>query len=666
MTITLTPRISAFPVRHGKAVFAMQLRDLLWKERFAALAFALPASLRDEALEGVEHLPLIRALVVRVGGTVRAYLPFDPCDAYVEALRQARQRRLPVSFLEDDALLEGPGLASLPDAYLAKGLGTEAYYRLAKEVLARDGIEGGAEAGERLDRRAHRVYRGLRALERSTKAGGGGADAGRILLLCDFALLVRLEALFAEESIPGMLAAAEAAGAEAAEAGAADAGMASRGGFRSEDVTVRAYPVKPGLLFFALGEPPFFAGAMEKERADVLAAPKDYLDLVKGVFVETRNHFLEGRDEAGAVSVKKIQAALTYMRNLAIQQGRLTPDLMDMITAAKGVFGNAFAAKVLEAARYYPFFDPAGVAPGGEAPGGEAPDSEAAGGGGAALEIGRDHIREPGEAEPAEAFNLLEDEPKVWKTVRLKKEPDKRKQRRYRYSWDPRGMCSHLPEDTRIEGFNRTVRRRSRDVLEGAFARTEKLTASLKDGIDVRETLRNWTSGGIYVREIPPSRGRVDTVVIIFDDGNDARYPQRTTWYAEHAEESTLTFYATDPFGKLIGPGIAESEYGGLSLLFPPRPVRNVFELPAEEFGFRGLAEQLVYGALLNSAERNVAYVADRRPGLRLRRMAAGLKRRLVWVPLAAFSAETLRRLRKFHILNGKDVRAWATRYIPE
>ncbi|HLP43535.1 MAG TPA: hypothetical protein VK465_18685, partial [Fibrobacteria bacterium] len=298
-----------------------------------------------------------------------------------------------------------------------------------------------------------------------------------------------------------------------------------------------------------------------------------------------------------------------------------------------------------EAARWYPY---------------SAPDE------GGSLEIGRDHVREPGDEEPAPAFNLLEDEPKIWRTVRIKKEPDRRRQRLYRYAWDPRGMCSHLPEDMRIEGFNRAVRRRSKEVVEGAHARTEKLTASLKDGIDVRETLRNWTTGGVYVREIPPTRGKVDTVVIVFDADHDDRYPQRTTWYAEHEEESTLTFYATDPMGKLIGPGIAEAEYGGLSLLFPPRPVRNVFDLPPEEFGFRGLAEQLVYGALLNSAEKNVAYVSDRKPSLRLRRMAARFRRRLIWVPLAAFSEETLRKLRKFHILNGKQVRAWATRFIPE
>jgi hypothetical protein len=321
------------------------------------------------------------------------------------------------------------------------------------------------------------------------------------------------------------------------------------------------------------------------------------------------------------------------------------------VEAAKGVFGNAFAAKVIEAARAYPFADPAGPQEG-------------------RLEIGKDHIREPEGAtsngEAAAAFNLLEDEPKTWKTIRLKKEPDRDKQRRYRYAWDARGMCSHTPEDERIEGFNRAVRRRSQELDLHGYSRTEKLTTSLRDGIDVRETLRNWATGGIYVREIPPAKGRVDTVVILFDTEHDDRYPSRNTWFAEHGEESTLVFYATDPLSKLIGPGIAESEYGGLSLLFPPRPVPNIFEAPAAESGFANLSEQLLYGALLNSRERTLALVSQGPPGLRLKGMAARLGKRLSWVPKASFSAETLRRLRKFHVLNGKHVRAWASRFIPE
>jgi hypothetical protein len=318
-------------------------------------------------------------------------MPFDPCDAYVEALRQARQRRLPVEFLEDGSLLEGPLIQSLPDAYLAKGIGLQRYYEVAKGILA------DLEADDRLEHRSRTAFAGLRAMEKRF---------GNILFLCDFPLLTRLQDLFQEGSISAMLAEAETAPAPAAK---------SRKG---DNVAIRSYQVKPGLLYFALGEIPFYAGEMEKERLNPLADPQDYLELIKKIFVETRNRYISEPGEAGAVSIKKIQAALVFLRNMAVQQGRLTPDLLDVVTAAKGVFGNAFAAKVLESARHYPFSDPL-----------ESPEGQ--------LEIGRDHILEPeagdsvhagrsGEPErAAAAFNLFEDEPKVWKTINLKKEPDR-------------------------------------------------------------------------------------------------------------------------------------------------------------------------------------------------------------------------------------------------
>ena len=232
----------------------------------------------------------------------------------------------------------------------------------------------------------------------------------------------------------------------------------------------------------------------------------------------------------------------------------------------------------------------------------------------------------------------------------------------YRYRWNPRGMCSHVPEDEYVESFNTHVRSKAMRLLSEDLVKAEQFTSSVKDGIDFRETLRNWHTGRVYVREVPPSRGNLDSVVIIFDQDHDQRYPHCATWFAEHEEESTLTFYATDPFSDMIGPGIARSYYGGLSLLFPPRPVPNIFDL-TQESGL-SLAARLTYGALLFSKERTVAYVAASRPGVRLRSMAKELRKNLVWIPVSGFGTETIRKLRKFHVLNGKNVRSWAARFI--
>jgi hypothetical protein len=261
--------------------------------------------------------------------------------------------------------------------------------------------------------------------------------------------------------------------------------------------------------------------------------------------------------------------------------------------------------------------------------------------------------------------NIFRDMDLQWRTIAIKPDPSQLQKKKYRFQWKPGSICSHVPEDRLIESFNSHVRKKAECVVGDDRAKSEKFCVSVKDGIDIRETMRNWFSGDIYVKELPPSHGDIDTVVIIFDENHDELYPHRTTWYAEHEEESTLSFYATDPFADLIGPGIARSEYGGLALLFPPRSIPNVFEIPAS-FALRNCAEVFAYGALLFSEENSVVYVSAKKPGLRLTNIASKLKKRFIWIPLSMFSQETIRRLRKFHVLNGKTVRSWASNYIGE
>ena len=84
----------------------------------------------------------------------------------------------------------------------------------------------------------------------------------------------------------------------------------------------------------------------------------------------------------------------------------------------------------------------------------------------------------------------------------------------------------------------------------------EKFTSSVKDGIDIRDTLRHWHTGDIYVKEIPPSRGQVEIILFLFDpEPEPEKYNWCQTWYAEHDEESTLCFYATQYMDDLIGAG---------------------------------------------------------------------------------------------------------------
>jgi hypothetical protein len=184
------------------------------------------------------------------------------------------------------------------------------------------------------------------------------------------------------------------------------------------------------------------------------------------------------------------------------------------------------------------------------------------------------------------------------------------------------------------------------------------------DGVDIRETLRNWHTGDLYVKVLPPSRGSIEAVVFLFDVPADPRvYTSRATWYAEHSEESTLAFYATDHVQNLIGPGIAQAEYGGACFLFPPRSIPDIWVDRRLDFADT-LEERLLAGAFLHTTERHVAVVSPNPPAAAWRRLARKYGRKIVHLPLRRFSGQLVERLRQFHVLNGRVVRSYAADFI--
>ncbi len=63
----------------------------------------------------------------------------------------------------------------------------------------------------------------------------------------------------------------------------------------------------------------------------------------------------------------------------------------------------------------------------------------------------------------------------------------------------------------------------------------------------------------------------------------------------------------------LVGPGIAQAEYGGALFLFPPRPIPDVWTDPRLDFTDT-LEERLLAAAFLHSRERHVAVVSPKIP----------------------------------------------------
>ena len=410
----------------------------------------------------------------------------------------------------------------------------------------------------------------------------------------------------------------------------------------------RLYGVEKNTLFFALTEFPYITYLYERNRKELRSDRDVIARRGEGDPAARRgNIFLKKKKvRYHNLSTHSFQIFLQYVRNLTLMESRLTPDLFTLVTAAKQIGGDRFGIAVLEAARDYPY-----------------QKSDAL----ETLALGIDQaVFDPDEKKPVRMKNRLSEIMLEWRTLDLKPEPDSDRQKQWKYRWNPFGQCSWPPEDEKIENLNTHVREQTKLLLSHDLARTEKFTSSVKDGIDIRDTLRNWHTGDIYVKEIPPSRGQVEIVVFLFDPEPDPmQYSWRQTWYAEHDEESTLVFYATEYMNQLVGPGIGEANYGGCMMLFPPRPIANVWEDPMIHVADT-LEEKLLEAAFFHSRERNVTVVSPCPPRPGWRRLARLFGKNLIHIPMKRFSNQTLERVRRFHVLNGKEIRSFAQRFIQD
>lgn len=596
-------RVTAFPVVHGSGDVAQEVRRTLLSRHFDCLAVPLPGAFQNEVERAIDLLPRVQLVAQpEADGETASFVPIDPCQPVIAGLRVAIQEHMARAFIDLEVAHYEPYTEPTPDPYALKRVEPA---RFAAAILPY--VNPPAPDSQR----QHRLRRMAFELHR---------------LELEYESILFLPAI---QDWPFVRDA-----------------YRERAPYTEHERSwnpPRAYTVTPETLAFMLGELPFVTWLYEKRRGELRSDANLSLDGVKELLLEARDRWRQARTWGGNwVTPQLLSACLQYIRNLTLLDGRLTPDLYTLVVAAKQTAGDAFAIQLLETAKQYP-------------PQPQPPEFGAARMGVDAAVLG--------DGSAVQMVSRLPGPPLVWRPLPLKPQPDRRRQQRWAQTWDPYRQCSWPPEDERLESFNAHVREQARALLAEDLVRTEKFTSSLKDGLDIRETLRNWHTGNLYVREVPPSRGSVEVVVFLFEDPvDDARYSWCSTWYAEHEEESTLVFCATPFAEQLIGPGVALARYGGLFLLFPPRLIPDIWSDPDLQRGT--LADRLVAGALLCSSERHVVLVAPRPPRAAWRLLARHLRRKIVYIPLSRFSGQTIERLRHFHVLNGREVRSYAAQFV--
>jgi hypothetical protein len=284
------------------------------------------------------------------------------------------------------------------------------------------------------------------------------------------------------------------------------------------------------------------------------------------------------------------------------------------------------------------------------------------------------------EDKPLETLNLSGEE--VWlhtRKLRIRRRLPRMKQRlkpaglkarkreKFKGEWarETNGLsiCSYPPEDLVIENYGRFLKQHARAKLSEERSRVEPFMSSMLDGVDLRETVRNWHEGKLYVRELGKFSGDVGALVLIFDEDRDERYTYLTTWLGEHQNESDMAFYSTQPFEHLVGPGIGRAEYGGLLMTLPPRRLFDVWS-DMDYDAAETKAERLLLAGLDYAIEKNVVYIAAKPPRSMFRQFAARVNRKIIYVPLGQLSPTKLKKVRVVHVLDGYDRRAEAQQYL--
>ena len=132
------------PIIHGSGDCAVEVRRVLLEQKFDCLAVPLPPSFQRDVERAIEHLPAITVVTQAepheyrstdwnpdrdtAGDAVHgddgddaakaiSYVPVDPCQPVIAALRIAREEHLPRAFIDLETAVFEPVSAGLPDPY---------------------------------------------------------------------------------------------------------------------------------------------------------------------------------------------------------------------------------------------------------------------------------------------------------------------------------------------------------------------------------------------------------------------------------------------------------------------------------------------------------------------------------------------------------------------
>ncbi len=329
--LTISPKIRVLPIIHGSGDFALEVRRAMLTERFDCLAVPLPPSFQHDVEAAIEHLPAISVVIQRENlqfdnfdwspdeedrdsddELQASYVPIDPCQGVIAALRIAIQEHIPRAFidLETEEFVEHS--AVLPDPYALKHLPLDKFAAGVLPAIPRP-------HQEQVQDRIVTMARRLRELEQRFDS---------ILCICSLVDWPWIREAYTEQHP-----------AEVED---------------DEVFETETYQADPRTLAFLTGELPFITGLYERARAELDDDENLSIDGVKEMLLVARQKYQsEFQGRARPITPHLFAQYLRYVRNLSLIERRLTPDLYTLVVAAQQFAGDQFAMHMAETAREY-------------------------------------------------------------------------------------------------------------------------------------------------------------------------------------------------------------------------------------------------------------------------------------------------------------------------
>ena len=515
-------KVRYFPVVPGKLEFALELRKLLLESKPGVVAVELPGFLTSCYQRALARLPEMSVILYHDDdGDDRAiYIPVEPCDPFVEALRTAEEIGAQVIFLEPDSA-ERPHLPdTYPDTYATRRIGLDPY------------IE------------AYRVYPQIRTEEVTAHAS---AMAWKLQGADPEATVVAVVAL---NMLDPLLDAMETPQAPPGRGKKYQPELLNPHPDCLAEITIEFPYLQERYEFYRLGmsAPPY--------DDKVLDRPRVQFDLMR----EAEGKYTLSTGEKLAHWQRRMIGRFT--RNLAHITGDLVASVYDLAVAARSVVDDNYGWEVWQMANRYLAQH-------------EVSDLDTVRLNASEIWINTKRLR---------IRRRLPRAKQLLKPTGLKPRKREKFAGEWAEQTTGEAICSYPPEDLVIEEYGRFVKQKAKAILSEERVRVEFFFFKQKTAYDIRETIRNWHRHKIFVKSADRLAGEVGSLVVIFDEDREDRYTYLTTWLGEHQNESDMAFYSTHPFDNIVGPGIGRAEYGGLLMTLPPRRLYDVWSDPDYEF----------------------------------------------------------------------------------